>query len=819
METQHKYLAHSAQDINGKHFDVQLYSQHICNMLERACDLLDKKKKYINPKIYRVFRKTILLAILYHDLGKLDKQSQLVLHGKSESKMLNHVDAGVAYLQSLCELTQDLSYLIAAYFVLSHHVGPLNFDSVFEEKNDFLRVFIETKQKIRDAKSLSKYDMGEGTVKEHVNLNLSTYVKIHQELIDFGDVFETIEENDAILCIRSPMILKMAMSFLVHEDQSDTASHYGEPNPVRKKNLDAKPKLDNLLKYVDQLQDKYKSGKLIASEDRTRLRNEFFEACGLCDYRNDSFFLINGTVGIGKTLGLVEAALVTAIQNDLDTIIFVLPYIALINQSFEEYIKSLFPGENHKYCVNVIHCLFKCDNLFHRKYQQGFLAPINMTTGVNFFQIISSNHTSIFKHLHSFVGGAICIDEFHTICPEECWPTALLMMIDLSKYFGCKFIFSSGTSVRFWDIPEIQEAMYGKIRQESCKLLYVKDVVPESLYTKMLLMEKERVSHTNSNNEEWDFNRLANEVTKQKQSVFVLFQTRNKAIGFVNVLESTDSRKTYVLCNYLCPKDRKLVFSKIKQSIKDNESIVVIATHGSDTGLDISFFCCYGEERGYDSKLQTGGRVNRGCEYAGSFLHTFKLSDCPNNTSKIFYNNPSLRTKIGVIDEHEELMRSLSPEYCDFAKEKEYECMSEDKKSKMNSLARMWKKRQFSDFSKEFRMINNVTISILINKEMGEKIKNGEFVIPSEIQENIVTIPFTSKNMEMIKDCIVPIEDDLEVEEDEDDLQDSDCKNKSYELSKMYLWTGMYDPEKYGISIDPVFELVDNVKFTQKFIA
>ena len=109
------YVAHSAKgDIS-----VQSYQAHVCNVYEMAVGKAERAGAY--SQYGTLMKDAVAFAALYHDLGKLAPENQKVLKVRSKASLpLNHVDAGVAALQSGgFSLTENL----AALFVYSHHIG------------------------------------------------------------------------------------------------------------------------------------------------------------------------------------------------------------------------------------------------------------------------------------------------------------------------------------------------------------------------------------------------------------------------------------------------------------------------------------------------------------------------------------------------------------------------------------------------------------------------------------------------------------------------------------------------------------------------
>lgn len=798
MKVKH-YIAHSAMEENGKIIPVQSYENHVKGVYGGANRNLERIKKYTYSPWFPVIKKSVLLAAIYHDLGKLDKQPQNVLHGLNSSKMLNHVDAGVAYLLSRYNKDQDITFLIAAYLVLAHHVGLPNYYFVFKTERKLLDFIISPKDSFRDKKPLSKYNMGKRKmVKTHTNENLNKYIRIHKKICKIAEPLESVSKRNALSFINNPMALKVAISILVDSDHEDTSLNYGEPHPFRQKRLDAKNNLKNLLEYVNKLQEKYKSGLLVSSQERLKLRQDFFNACGRTTIlKDDNFFLIDGTVGIGKTLSLMYLSLKIAIENDLDTLMFVLPYIALIDQSAEEYVNSIFDDDkNIEYEFNIIHSIWKSKNIFQRKYQKGFNAPINITTNVNFFKTISNNHTSVFKNIHKFVGSVIALDEYHAM-GYEFWPAALLIMNDMAKYFSCKFIFSSGTPPKYWNIREIADVVDQDIN--------VKEVIPEELYAKMIDMEKRRIKIQNSIKEEWSFERLASEILKIEKSTFVILGTRLKTVAFTKFIKDRTNRKIFIRYSGLAPRERKKQLFDIKNCLLNREPVIVIATQGSDIGLNISFFCGFKEVSDFDSMSQLLGRINRNCEYSDSFMHIFKLSKEPNEAGVKYYDNPSFAYRRKIFEGNEDLHNNISPEYCTAVAEEEIADAVANKRIDMELLARLWRDKKFEEFGDSFNLIKMPMMVLLVNEDIFNRMKRKEFVSYSEIQDNVVNIIYNEKNIELIKNNIVEINEEILNSEDDDENND-DVKDK---FNGLYYWRGIYDPDTYGIYADPVFGILE----------
>ncbi|MEI6899963.1 MAG: hypothetical protein WCL00_08795, partial [Bacteroidota bacterium] len=369
------------------------------------------------------------------------------------------------------------------------------------------------------------------------------------------------------------------------------------------------------------------------------------------------------------------------------------------------------------YNMNVIHSIFRAKGGYHRKYTKGFNAPVNLTTSVNFFQTITSNHTCVFRNIHKFVGSVIAIDEYHAVASYEFWPPMLKIMSELSKNFSCRFIFSSGTPIRFWEIDDI-------VKNMKCNIS-VKNVVPNDLYEKMIILERKRVKITSSINEEWTFKTLSKEILKQDKSTFVILNTRKKSVALTSSVMKQTNRKVYLRFSGMSAGDRMNQFIDIKKAVDNQEAVIVVATQGSDIGLDLSFFCVFKESSSYDSVSQMKGRINRGCEYNSSFLHIFKLCKEPNEDGIVYRENPAFVSKTDIFESETKLHEHMSPEYSTHIAAKEVSGMSADKKAKMGLLSQMWDAKRFEDFGDSFSLIDMPMIHLIVEPSIYEKMKKG----------------------------------------------------------------------------------------------
>lgn len=774
------YLAHSSiVKENGIIIPEQSYCEHVENVKNISIRHLSRIKPYVlNKDIYKVIEKVVILAANYHDLGKLIDQAQMVLKGETKEKMINHSAAGVIYLLKEYSRTNKLEYLIAAYLVKSHHIGLLNFKKIIDTVVKTLNISYNPANGFKDNRSCSMFGLCDITVDSYCEQQLPNLLTIHNSVIKEIEMNE-VDQKKALEVLTNFILLRVCLAILCDADHEDTSLAYKEPYPQKSKNLEPKKRKKIL---IDLISKKSKN-----DTERNIMRSQFFDIC-LNSIQHDSV-LIDGTVGIGKTYASLGYALDVSEKKNLDSINVVLPYIALIEQTAATYRDAIGLDEKDKeWSISPIHSICESKNLFHRKFYKNFNSPINISTSINFFKILTCNKIPVLKNIHKFIGSAIIMDEYHSYAKYEFWPVILSVLEDFKKYFQVEFCFCSGSPTEYWNLN------YNLDNYN--KAIDVKSIIPEDFYKKMLELENNRVKVCFIKNEDKEFISLSFDDLKEKidnleGSIFIVLDTRIKGNRLFNYL-SNNKRKIYLRYSASAPKDREMQLLKIKEELNNNKDIILIATEGSDVGLDISFRHGFKEYSSAHSALQIAGRINRNCEYLDSKLFIFELDENPDGNGKL-NSNPALKSAKEVFLDIISSGIPISPELCTDAEQKN---IFKYKKSSVESMDKMYNayyKRNYEDLDSSFNIINALTIKILTDKNVYNKILEGE-IKWHDIQESIVTIYDTEKNREKYSSYLKPII--MPKLNEEDDSEETD----------LYFWNGLYDSENEGIMLDPVFK-------------
>ena len=258
------------------------------------------------------------------------------------------------------------------------------------------------------------------------------------------------------------------------------------------------------------------------------------------------------------------------------------------------------------------------------------------------------------------------------------------------------------------------------------------------------------------------------------------------------------ARDIYLRYSGLTPKDRAIQYAKMKSAM-GGKKVILVATAGSDIGLDLSFRWGFREDSSFDSVLQIRGRISRGCEYPDAELYVFRFNQDYLDDMDI-HNNPAFQASRRAFRNRTETHGDLSPLYCTSMFSDEISNIHKQRLEEARVCRAMWESGAFEGLEDNFHLISSPMLHLVIDRGIAGKMRAGEFVRYSDIQTNTVNIFASQENLKMISGIIAPIEP-VEPEEDYDGRRMAPKRSQG----DMYEWEGEYDPENYGIYADPVF--------------
>lgn len=689
-----EYFARSPKPEKG--VPAQTYKQHVSEVVRMATDFAEKAAAY--SAYGPLLRDAVGYSAAFHDLGKLDDGNQIMLRtGSNGSLPIKHWDAGAAHLMIFHKY---LANRLAALFVHSHHGG---LPSIIEE-------------------SIKKAGMfREPSAIENTDTWLTRYLEVHAAEVGVCGVSDLDWKGKAA----NPLFMRMALSCLVDADHTDSARYSGNAVPEGEVLLEAEKRLTALDNYVTNIP--LDEGK----EERNALRRQVYDACRFAQPAENGLIACDSPVGTGKTTAVMAHLLNVAKEKGLRRIFVVLPFTNIIDQSVEVYRKALLlDGEEPERVVAAHHHKAEFEEEANRAFSFLWNAPVTVTTAVQFFETLSSNHPATLRKLHQLAGSAIFIDEAHAALPAHLWPQAWKWLQTLVRDWGCYIVMASGSLTRFWELPEFTE------RPETLSELVAPEVAESAMKA-----EKQRITYK-VKDEAMSLDKLCRWIEELPGTRLVILNTVQSAAVVARELSRRHGRnKVEHLSTALAPVHRKATINRVKERLLDKQDNdwTLVATSCVEAGVDFSFRTAARELCSFVSALQTAGRANRSGEFGTSELWGFKV-----RPGELLREHPAFKLSAQVLAEmyRENLM---APEHCSEAMRREVRNRNQGMCA-VDPIVKAEKKSNFPEVNKEFCVIPSNTMTVIVDEELRRRIENHEQIDFREIQMKSVSI-YTAKAM------------------------------------------------------------------------
>lgn len=678
-------LAHSARPAGG--VPEQPYIEHVRAVRRLAHEYAVAVCRFSTYCTAR-FLEIVDLAAVWHDLGKMDSENQRVLASARRDPLpVQHEHAGVQYLL-------ERRHGMAAALVCAHHRG---LPSILKEASE-------------DA----PFDCFNQKTIDRTHRFLSEYVRQHIAALTDGGECGSAHQNWRIEAARcSGLAWRMALSCLVDADHTDTARHYGNETEAQLVAPRWKERRQSLERYIQRF-----AGLPDSKSERNRLRRCVYEGCrDLVPVQRR--YACDSGVGTGKTTAVMAHLLRVAEERQLRHILVVLPYMNIINQSVDTYRKALvLTGEDPDRVVAAHHHQVDFESAELRQLATLWDYPITVTTAVQFFETLAASRPGRLRKLHELAGSAVFIDEAHAALPAWLWPQTWLWIDELTRDWGCHFVFASGSLVRFWEHEDfvkppasIPVLLSAQIREET-----------ESAERSRVKYVREKQALTTAS-----LSDLVIRTTDENGPCLVIVNTVRTAAEVARHMKSMGCDVLH-LSTALAPMDRDPIIRKVEKRLKDpnDRAWTLVATSCVEAGIDFDFRSAFREAASTSSMLQVGGRVNRHGGQRSTVL-VFKLADIHAT------QNPAMKVPAQVLDrlfERGDVQRLSASELCTAALQGE---LNEEAVKNLKEIEELEKKKDYPGVSERYRVIPDETVTVLVEPtlsrfESGERLRSVDIV-------------------------------------------------------------------------------------------
>jgi CRISPR-associated endonuclease/helicase Cas3 len=319
--------------------------------------------------------------------------------------------------------------------------------------------------------------------------------------------------------------------------------------------------------------------------------------------RNGGFWTLSLPTGMGKTLILANVGLKLA-SRMAETlmqpkVIVALPFLSVIEQSYDEYAKILGESKILKYhSLSDLGAGTMADGTDRdtiKFYADIWNKPFILTTFDQLLYAFLSEKKAFASRFHNLFNAVVLLDEIQGV-PYKAWTTFAEFVNLLCKIGKSHFVVSSATCPDF-EIPKI----YHLVKR------------PDQYYR--------RLHRTNL-----AVGRLAESINEDELPTFldgllqehggrsllvVLNTVRCAQRTYVEVTKGHPGRRIYSLTAALLPIHRAAIITQVKEDIEKGRAPILIATQAVEAGVDLDFDVTVRDIAPLDSIVQAAGRTNR----------------------------------------------------------------------------------------------------------------------------------------------------------------------------------------------------------------
>lgn len=543
----------------------------------------------------------MLLAGLFHDFGKetiafekyirqAAKDPRSVRRGE-----INHSGAGGKYLFEKFSgdtAMRDLTVQLIATAIFSHHglidcLKSDGSDRFMQRVNPDQEIFYQ--EAIKNNEDLLKgYDIDKifNQAEREVNQAFQKLVKITNLIKG-----KSSELHFLIGCFE-----RLILSILIDADRTDTArfmnsSEQEEVVNIEKLWLQCQENLEHrLLKF---------NNSSIIGQLRKRMSEESLSFAE----KETGIYCLPIPTGGGKTLCSLRFALNHAIKWKKEKIIYIAPFLSILEQNADEIRKTLKVGdfmlEHHS---NVVYETENIDDIEELNIIQllteTWQSPVIATTMVQFLNTLFGSKTQSIRRMHQLQNSIIIIDEIQSL-PIKCIYMFNMMMNFLSYFCNTTVVLCSATQPLLNEVEK--------------RILYSE---PKNMVSNIEELEQsfKRVEIEDRTKQGgYDTNELAEFILSNLQeNMLIILNTKSAVRKLYDALvdKNPEGILLYQLTTYMCPQHRSDTIDEIKIKL-DNHRLICISTQLIEAGVDISFQCVIRSIAGLDNIMQAAGRCNR----------------------------------------------------------------------------------------------------------------------------------------------------------------------------------------------------------------
>lgn len=540
---------------------------------------------------------------LLHDLGKATAAFNDYIQSDDSEHLRGSIDHSTAGAQFLQDYRQnngknsafsDIALEMMQLSIASHHSGLIN--CISSSGDD---VF---------SKRISKQDLDTGLTESmlRVDQNILSEIEksipaalssIEKHLKSIGNSSRSAET----MWFQYGLLNRFLLSCLVDADRIDTIS-FQECSTYR-------PPITDWTLLSNRFENTM--GRYSTDTPISTIRRNISDECYRASSRKPGIFTLSVPTGGGKTLSSFRFAINHLIDNKMSRIIYVVPYLTILEQNAHviENILNKEPGDDY-----VTQCHSNVDVEEHRDSASDnaeercdwsspmdvWDGPVIFTSMVQFLESLFGPGTKKIRRMHNLANSVIVFDEIQNL------PIKTVHMFNEAINFLCHEC--GATAV----LCTATQPLLNKVDHHP---LNIDSELIDDVGTYFNALKRTEVRYVNPVGPDWKAEEVADFILSScsdAPSILIIVNTKRMAKALYSLLKSQADEDVLVthLSTNMCPVHRHQVLDEVITTLGHRREICV-STQLIEAGVDVDFDVVVRSLAGLDSIAQAAGRCNR----------------------------------------------------------------------------------------------------------------------------------------------------------------------------------------------------------------
>jgi len=318
---------------------------------------------------------------------------------------------------------------------------------------------------------------------------------------------------------------------------------------------------------------------------RARIRNETIQ--NVDGIEGSGVYTISLPTGAGKTLIGLQSAMKLAEKHSLKTIIYVLPFISIVDQNADvaKNVYAKVQEDHHLVSTNRETEDLTALERFIISFRY-FKEPLIVTTLAKFWEVLYSPAANDSMSFHRLKDAVVILDEPQSI-PAKYWQGFGQTLTFLSEKLGTYFILMTAT-----------QPMIAKGKELAPRISFPRNRHEYNVNDQKITLE--------------DMKTIVDDGTSQhRKSSLVIVNTRKEALKAFALLKDILGENLFFLSAWVVPEERMRRIRKLKELETLGVPRNLVSTQVIEAGVDLDFDYVFRDMAPFDSIIQAAGRCNR----------------------------------------------------------------------------------------------------------------------------------------------------------------------------------------------------------------